>query len=81
MTINVSKNGLRLWLAVPASLVAFGLRKAAEKQGWDGSLPIKIDKQTKRELKRSLKKAKRNFGRLVLVDVQASDGTKIKIKL
>lgn len=78
MTIKFRNKGLRLWLAVPASLVVFGLSKAAEK---NGSLPIKIDKQTKGELKKSLKQAKRNFGRLVLVDVQASDGTKVKIKL
>lgn len=78
MTIKVRKRGLRLWLAVPASLVVFGLSKATEK---NGSLPIKIDKQIKRVLKRSLKQAKRNFGRLVLVDVKSKDGEKIKITL
>ena len=81
MTISFRKKRLRLWLSVPASLVVYGLSKAAEKGDGKNGVSFKISKQTKREIKRSLKQAKKNFGRLVLVDVKGDDGTKVKIRL
>ena len=72
MTFKIRRKKLRLSLAVPAPLVVFWLSKKVRD---------KIDKRTKREMKRKLKQAKKDFGRLVLIDVQATDGTKVKITL
>ena len=83
MTIKVRSKKKKIWLrlVVPISLAVFGISKAAERNDENSSFKIKLDKQTKREIKDKLVKAKKNFGRLVLVDVQAFDGSKIKITL
>lgn len=81
MTIKVRKKGLMLYLALPASLILYGLGKAAESNDGKYGVSYNISKQTKREIKKGLKQAKKNFGQLVLVDVKAADGTKVKITL
>lgn len=81
MTVKIRRDKLRLSFAVPVSLVLFGLGKAAEKGDKKYGVSCKLSKQTKREIKYKLKQAKKDFGRMTIVDVQATDGTKVKITL
>lgn len=74
MTVKIRRKKLRFSFTVPVSLVLFGMGKSGKIQG-------KLDKRTKREIKDGFKRAKKHFGRLTVVDVQASDGTKVKITL
>ena len=78
MTLTVRKKALRLWFSVPLSLILYGLSKGMRSKA---EFQFELDKQTKKKLKLAVKQAKKNFGNLVLLDVQAADGTRVRIKL
>ena len=80
MTLKVRKGKLRFWLGVPVGLVLFGLAKGLKKKA-TGNVQICIDRHGRKQIKKAIKQAKRNFGGLTLLSVQAKDGVFVKIML
>ena len=80
MTVRFRKGKLRFWLCVPMGLVLFSLAKGFKKKA-TGNVQICIDRQGRKQIKKALKQAKRELGRLPLLNVQARDGIFVKIVL
>ena len=80
MVIKIRSDGHQLTIPVPLSLITNGFVNhiVAEKLS-EMDPPIRADQWEL--LGKALKKKKKNFGSLVLVDVESKDGQKVKIIL
>lgn len=79
MLIKVNSEEHRFTLPIPNCLLglgAWGLRVASR---YSDDIPVTPEQL--RVLIRELKKARRTFGRLTLVDIESADGEKVKIVL
>lgn len=79
MLIKIDADGRRFTLPIPNGLLGlgtWGVKLAAKDSG---ELPITPAQM--RALVRELKKARRTFGRLTLVEAESADGDRVKIVL
>lgn len=83
MTIRVKagKIRLRLWVSLRFAcfIGASCAKREVKKRG--GESKVVFGKEQRRALFKSLKQAKKDFGKLEILSVQAADGTIVSIRL
>lgn len=73
------KDGISLTIPLPLSLIANRLTIGLLKKHLPNSVPV--SSQDILRLAHCLRECKRQFGRLILVEVESEDGDRVKIQL
>ena len=79
MTLNVKHGKFRLALWYPNAFLAFAVKSFLKHD--KHTKGVKADRKTIRQIVNCLRQAKKIYGKLELVSVTASDGTRVRIVL